>query len=137
MTLTNAPAIITQLSTQLAACAGWTTTSATHWYPNLPASGATFPAAVLFEDQRTSSIYAAGAGGLQGGTLGIHIYSSGTIGQVEDLGRTILGQLLAQFVGIPWDSSNCGLSSDTEPGMVAASSDIRDIVLNLPYGLRV
>lgn len=133
MSLTDAPAIITQLATQLAACAGW---SGESWYPEVPDLGsATLPAAALSEMNRRYTPYAAGASGLPSGDLEIKIYSAASIGVLESLGRTIIDQLLAQQSGIPFRPGDCGLCSDQTSGMEAAGDSIRSITINLSYGL--
>ncbi len=137
MSFTDAPDPLTQLATQLTACAGWSSGSGAIHYPESPDfTGATFPLAVLADESRSVGRYAVGAAGLVSGTLVIRIYGTGTIGVTEALGRTILSQLLAQEGGIVFRSSECGLSADPEPGRIAGDAqEIRSITLSLPYGL--
>jgi hypothetical protein len=138
MTLTSAPAIVTQLSTQLAACASWPGGATTnHWYPSVPWASATLPLAVLEESERTWTSYAAGAGGLQGGTLKvtIHYAASADIGTVEAIGRTLLGELLAAAPGICFRSSDCGLSGAYTSAEAATDTATIAIQLSLAYGL--
>lgn len=135
-TWTDPPAIITQLRTQLVACASWSTGINAVNYPELPVlSGATFPLALLSEGSRTFDTYADGAAPLAGGMLQVVIHSTGTIGVTEALGRTILSELLAQWSGIPFRPGDCGLSSDPSPAKVAGGSSYRTITLNLAWGL--
>jgi hypothetical protein len=138
VTLTNAPAIITQLSTQLAACTSWPGGATTnHWFPTVAWASATLPLAVLEESERTWTPYASGAGGLQGGTLRItiHYASSSDIGTVEALARTLLGELLTAQTGIPFRASDCGLSGTYTSAEAATDTATIAIQLNLAYGL--
>ncbi|MBA3591563.1 hypothetical protein [Methylibium sp.] len=136
MSFTDPPAILTQLRTQLAACAGWANGSGAVHYPDLPAlAGATFPLAVVAESSRTFDTYADGALPLGGGSMQVVVYATGSVGVVEELGRTILSQLLAQFTGIPFRPSECGLSSDPSPAKVAGASEYRAVTLTIGWGL--
>lgn len=134
MSLVNAPAIVTQLSTQLTACASWT---GTNWYPRVTWAAATFPLALLEESERSVATYAAGAGGIASGTLKvtIHAAQSSDEGTVETLGRTILGELLAQQAGIIWRQSDCGLSGTFSSAEAATDTATIAIILTLAYGL--
>lgn len=138
MTLTNAPAIVTQLSTQLAACSSWPGGATTnHWYPSVPWASASLPLAVLEESERTWTAYASGAGGLQGGTLKvtIHYASSSDVGTVEAIARTLLGELLSAQTGIPFRASECGLSGTYTSAEAATDTATIAIQLTLAYGL--
>ncbi len=135
-TWTNPPAILTQLRTQLVACSSWANGSNAVNYPELAAlMSGTFPLAVLAEMSRRAEVFSEGAAALASGELQVVIYSTGTIGTAEALGRSILEELLAQATGIPFRSGDCGLSSDPSPGMIAGSSDVRAVTLSLPWGL--
>lgn len=138
MSLTNAPAIITQLSTQLAACSSWPGgATSNHWYPRVTWANATLPLAVLEESERTWTSYAAGAGGLAGGTLRItvHYAQSSDDGTVEGIGRTLLKELLAQDPGILFRASDCGLSGTYTTAEQATDTGTIAIQLTLAYGL--
>jgi hypothetical protein len=138
VTLTNAPAIVTQLSTQLAACASWPGGAVTNlWYPRVPWASATLPLAVLEETERTWTPYAAGAGGLVSGTLKatIHYAATSDEGTVEAIGRTLLGELLAQNPGIIFRTSDCGLSGTYTSAENATDTATIAIQLTLAYGL--
>lgn len=138
MSLTNAPAIVTQLSTQLAACASWPGGStANHWYPKVPWASASFPLAVLEEAERTLTSYASGAGGLQGGTLKItlHYAQSSDDGSVETIARTLMNELLAQDPGIIFRTSDCGVSGTFSSAEAATDTGTIAIILTLAYGL--
>ncbi len=138
MSLTNCPAIVTQLSTQLAACASWPGAStANHWFPDVPWGSASLPLAVLEESERTWTTYAAGAGGLIGGTLKItiHYAASSDAGTVESIGRTLLGELLAAAPGICFRSSECSLSGVPTSAETATDTGTIAIQLSLAYGL--
>lgn len=138
MTITNAPAMVTQASTQLAACAGWTGGTANHWYPVAP-DGSAVPFAVIDDQTAGRQIYASDAPGLPSGTIVITIVDSAarTIGQLEELGRTILAQLIAQASGIPFKSGEVGLVDDFRPATEAGEGTgaLRSITMSIPYGL--
>lgn len=136
MTLTNPSAVITQLDVQLTACASWPG-GMTTWYPKKTGATADLPYAVLAETSRGVRPYAAGAGGIAGGVLEVHLHVTGTIGAVETLARTLLDELLAQQSGIVFNSSECGLSNEPTPGEIAAGEDITSITMSLPWGLNV
>ncbi len=138
MTLTNCPAIVTQLSTQLAACASWPGgATSNHWYPRVAWASASLPLAVLEDSERTWVSYAAGAGGLQGGTLKatIHYAASSDEGTVESLARTLLGELLAAAPGICFRSSECSLSGVYTSAENATDTATIAISISLAYGL--
>lgn len=143
MSLTNPPDAITALHDMLvassAASAAGISTS-TIWYPALaidPDAGTTdgLPAALLAEETHRQVRYAAGAGGLPGGTLICTIFKSGyTAGQMEDLGRDIAADLMSQQTGLPITSVNVGLCSDPI-GAQRAELDYRTITLTIEWGL--
>jgi hypothetical protein len=138
MSLTNPPAIVTQLSTQLAACTSWPGgATSNHWYPNVVWASASLPLAVLEETDRTWTPYASGAGGLQGGTLRatIHYAASSDIGTVEAIGRTLLGELLLQTPGICFRASDCGLSGTYTSAEAATDTGTIALQITLSYGL--
>ncbi len=138
MSLVDAPAIVTQLSTQLAACSSWPGGAVTnHWYPSVVWASATLPLAVLEESERTWTTYAAGAGGLQGGTLRvtIHYAASSSVGTVEAIGRTLLGELLAASAGICFRGSECGLSGTYTSAEAATDTGTIALDITLRYGL--
>ncbi len=138
MSLTNAPAIVTQLSTQLAACSSWPGGStANHWYPDVIWASASLPLAVLEESERNWTPYAAGAGGLQSGTLRvtIHYATTSTVGTVESIARTLLGELLAAAPGICFRSSECSLSGASTSAEAATGTGTVAIQISLAYGL--
>jgi hypothetical protein len=136
--LTNAPSIVSQLATQLAACASWAGGStANMWYPRVAWASATLPLAVLEESERTWTPYAAGAGGLAGGTLKVTVHYAQTSdeGTVEALGRQLLKELLAQDPGIIFRGSDCGLSGTYSSAEAATDTGTIAIQLTLAYGL--
>ncbi len=140
MSLTNPPAIVTSLSTQLAACASWVGTNTNHWYPSAP-DATTAPFAVLDDQNAALDIYASDAAGLLSGTLVLSIYdttANRTLGELETFGRTILKELLAQVSGIAFRSGDVGLAKDVQPATAAAegTSALRVITLSIPYGLK-
>lgn len=138
MSLTNAPAIVTQLATQLAACTSWPGGATSNmWYPSVPWASATLPLAVLEESDRTWTPYASGAGALQGGTLRatIHYATTSDVGTVEAIGRTLLGEILAQNPGICFRASDCGLSGIYTSAEAATDTGTIALQLTLSYGL--
>ncbi len=139
MSLTNAPAIVTSLSTQLAACSSWVGTNTNHWYPSAP-DGTTPPFAVLDVQDRQRHIYAADATPNFTGTLMISIFDSNAnrdIGELEAFGDTIMSQLLAQVSGIAFKSGEVGLVQDYQPAVAAkeGTGALRSITITLPFGL--
>ena len=104
----SAPAIITQMGTQLTACAAWT---GTNWYPDVDLATATLPIARIDEiDSTQESVGTLAA--TWSGTLEVVIYSTATVPVVESLGRTLKAQLLAQSPGIPFRSITVGMNSN-------------------------
>lgn len=142
MSLTNPPAIITQFSTQLAACAAWPGgTNANHWYPSVPWASASFPLAVLSEETGAGQVYSAGTTPLPSGTLKatIHYPQTGTgsdDGSLETLGRTLLAQLLAQPTGIVFRSGSVGMSGTSSMAEQATGTATFAIEVSLEYGLQ-
>lgn len=137
MSLVNPTSMVSQLSTQLAACASWTATTTDHWYPEVDWASVSTRAAVL-SDTRSLEQYAAGASGIKSGVLTIQIiHTTFTIGQLEDFAQDILDELLAQTSGIPFLSGECGLSSDVQEAETAGGTAHRSITITLPYGLRI
>lgn len=134
MSLTNPPAIVTQFSTQLAACASWTTGTAGHWYPSAVGNIATLHA-VLASLTETRTRYAEGADGLPSGTLKAMVYVPDTIGNAELLGRALILELCAQYTGLMFTSGNVGLSADPGPAKVASGDTLQAIELTVNYGL--
>ena len=137
MPFTGASDLLTQLRTQIAACASWTPGSAGVHYPGVDYASATFPCAIIAEDSRTSATYAAGANGLRGGTLSIRVYtdSASSIGATEVLGQAILEELLAQPAGIPFRSGSVGLAGESSDAIDAAGTPLNGIEITLEYGL--
>lgn len=137
MSLTNPTAMVSQLSTQLAACSTWGAVTTDHWYPDVDWASVSTRAAML-SDTRSLESYAAGASGIKSGvcTITIH-HTTHTIGQLEDFAQDILDELLAQQSGIPFLSGECGLSSDVQEAETAGGTVYRSITLSLPYGLRI
>jgi len=137
MSLTDAPAVLTQLSTQLAACVSWPA-GATVWYPFAP-DGTTGIHAVINRTVAQSS-YAAGARPLRGGTLNVSIYAPAdavSMGDLESLAENLLVELMDQAPGIPFRSGECGLCSEPPPAAEAAGGTTVLIAqgFTLPYGL--
>jgi hypothetical protein len=136
MSLTDAPAIITQLSTQLAACASWTVGSAGNWYPEADPS-ITTTHAVLVPPASTRSRYAEGARGLLGGNLWILLYVVGTesLGDAETLGGNLINELMNQHDGIPFRSMSFELAQDPGAAKTVGGSTIIPLQITIEYGL--
>jgi hypothetical protein len=136
MSLTDAPAIITTLSTQLVACAAWTGGSGAVWYPEAPGTTSTTHAVLVpMSMQRTR--YAEGANGILGGSLVILLYVVGTdtLGDAETLAGTLVDQLMAQHSGIPFRSASYELAGDPGAAKTVGGSTIIPIQISLEYGL--
>ncbi len=132
----NAPAMVSQLRTQLVACAGWKAPLPAVHYPKADLTDSPELVAVLSELSREMNPYAAGAYGLLAGELQVTLHKKhSSIAEVETLGRTILDQLLQQQSGIPFRTVGCGLSSDPTSAQEAGDSDYVRISLTLGYGL--
>ncbi len=136
MSLTDPPEIITQLSTQLAACASWTVGSAGNWYPEAPGSTATTHA-VLVPAISDIDRYAEGANGLSSGTLWILVYVVGTaaLGAAETLGKNLMKELMAQHAGISFRRMNCALAQDPGAAKTVGGSTIIPLLITIEYGL--
>jgi hypothetical protein len=137
MPFTTTDGLLLQTQTQIDACASWPGSTSDVHYPELTFAGASFPAAVVAEDQRTSTYYASGAAGLRGGTLKITIYTQSAVGVTELLGRAILEELLAQQTGIPFRGGYVGLCGEATDATTAAATPISAVELYLEYGLSV
>ena len=135
MPMTGASGLLTQLQTQIAACASWSAGSSGVHYPSIEFASATFPCCVIAEMNRTSEYYASGASGLRGGTLKITIYSTGTVGATEVLGQAIVEELLAQQTGIAFRSGSVVLAGEATDAMDAAQTTVSGVELDLEYGL--
>jgi hypothetical protein len=133
VTLTNAPAFITQLDTQFRACASWTGTTQT-WYPFAP-DGTALPFAV-YETTQTRQAYAEGARALPSNDFVIAITAALTIGQMETLAENIINELSVQFNGgIPFRSFSYDLSSDIGAAEIAGGETSRTITISGSAGL--
>lgn len=135
MSLTNPPAVITQLSAQILALTSLPS-GATTWYPEKTNSTSP-PFIVLSEESRRLSPYAAGAGGIAGGVLMAVLHIVDTIGNAEAAARLMLDELLAQQSGIVFNGGECGLSAEPTPGEIAGGASLVAIAMSLPWGLNV
>jgi len=134
--MTDAPAILTQLQTQLAACAAWSSGSGAIHYPDHDLTTvSTWPVAILAESSRTSTVFAAGAAGLASGVLEITIHSTASIGTVESLARTLVTQLHSAQSGIPFRTGEAGLSSEPSDAAEAGGTAYCSVTITLPWGL--
>lgn len=133
MTLTNPTPVVTQLSTQLQACASWTG-GTNVWYPFAP-DGTAGEFAVIEDGDSRRTTYAEGAVPLLSGECAITIWKATDIGTLEAYGRTILRELMSQFTGLYFRDGTVGLCSDLGRAKEAAGETQRGIVLRLTHGL--
>lgn len=136
MSLTNAPPIITQLSTQLQACAAWSSAglSSNVWYPEAP-EGTAGPYAVLGFGRQTFTKYAEGAAPTREGELFFTLWMADTIGNIETLSQTIIAQLLTQDTGIPFRSGDGMLCTALGDAREAAGETLLGVSAPLTHGL--
>jgi len=143
MTLTNAPATVTQLETQVAACPCVIAkgAQANIWYPNISLKTVTLPAILLVEVSQERTRYAEGAVPLISGTFKIVFYEAGTDpGDMETFARQLILELGEQYYGLCFRSYQVGRCSDPTPGQRAVadgkpSADYRSITITVQYGL--
>jgi hypothetical protein len=135
MPFTTTDALLLQLQTQIDACASWAGATTDVHYPEIAFASASFPCAVVCEDQRASTYYAAGAAGLRSGTLKITIYTQSAVGATELLGRAILEELLAQQSGICFRGGYVGLCGEATDAATAAGTVVSAVELFIEYGL--
>ncbi len=95
MAWTNPTAVITQLRTQLEACASWSTaggaTAKIHYPKGTAADG--FPCAVLAEESQSHTKFAYGMAAVKGGQLSINLADTTSTGEVETLARAIANEI--------------------------------------------
>lgn len=140
MSLTNAPAVITALNTQLTACAAWTAVSGTVWYPLAPGN-TSLPFAVLQPVSQSVRRIAEGCAGIPTGTAEITIHMSSasyTIGQTETLGETLCTQLMDLQTGLyisnaAWEPAG-DIDQADEAGRTGTGGQ-RVIIITVEYGL--
>lgn len=134
MTLTNAPDVITQFSTQLAACSSWTTGTAGHWYPSSVGTIATLHAVLAsMNEERTK--YAEGASGVPSGTLRANVFVPTSLGDAETLGRALIKELTDQDTGLAFRGGSCALAGEAGPSSVAGGDSMQEIEINMSFGL--
>lgn len=136
MTLTNAPPIITQLSTQLQACAAWTAAglSTNVWYPEVPEDTAG-PYVLLGFGTQQFTKYAEGAAPTRSGDLFFTIWKADTTGNLETLAQTILAQLLTQDTGIPFREAEGMTATALGDAKEAAGETLYGVSATLSHGL--
>ena len=133
MSLTNAPAFITQLDTQFRACASWTGTTNT-WYPIAP-DNSTLPFAV-YDTTQTRTPYAESTRGIANNDFNISIAAVLSVGQMETLAENLINELSVQFNGgLPFRSFSYELSSDIGASEVAGGETARVIMISGSAGL--
>lgn len=136
MSLTNAPPIITQLSTQLQACASWTAAGlgSNVWYPTAPENTAG-PFAVLgFESQRFLK-YAEGAAPVRSGDLFFTLWKADTVGNMEILAQAIVVELMTADTGIPFRDGTAQRAADIGDAKEAAGETLIGVSAILEHGL--
>jgi hypothetical protein len=136
VTLTNAPPIITQLSTQLQACTAWTSAGlgSNVWYPEAP-EGTAGPFAVLGFGTQTFTKYAEGAAPIRGGDLFFTIWKADTIGNLETLAQTLVVQLLSRDTGIPFRDGSGMNATALGDAKIAAGETLLGVSVPLSHGL--
>jgi len=136
MSLTNPPAIITQLSTQLQATASWIAASLSTnvWYPEVP-EGTAGPYVLLGFGTQQFTKYAEGAAPTRGGDLFFTIWKADTTGNLETLAQSILVELMTADTGIPFrdgDGMNATALGDAKE---AAGETLYGVSATLSHGL--
>lgn len=136
MSLTNPPAIITQLSTQLQACASWTAAglSTNVWYPSAP-EGTAGPFAVLGFDSQRFTKYAEGAEPVRSGDLFVTIWKADTAGNLETLAGDLINDLMTADTGIPFRDGENGRAELIGPAKEAAGETLNGVSFTLSHGL--
>lgn len=134
MTLTNATAIVTQLATQITACASWTPGLAGLWYPYAPkTTSGTFG---VIEATARRVAYAEGARGLPQADFALAITGALTVGQMETLAESLIDELMKQFDGgLPFRDLSYDLSGDIGDQAAAGAVTTRTIVITGTAGL--
>jgi hypothetical protein len=136
VTLINPPPIITQLSTQLQACAAWVSAglSTNVWYPEAPENTAG-PYAVLGFGRQGFVKYAEGAAPVREGELFFTIWKADTIGNLETLAQAIVAQVMTQDTGIPFRDGEGMNSTDLGNARIAGSETLLGVSGTLTHGL--
>ena len=136
MSLTNPPPIITQLSTQLQACASWIAASLSSnvWYPEVP-EGTAGPYVLLGFGTQQFTKYAEGAAPTRSGDLFFTIWKADTTGNLETLAQSIIAELMTADTGIPFrdgDGMNATALGDAKE---AAGETLYGVSVTLSHGL--
>lgn len=136
MSLTNPPPIITQLSTQLQACASWSSAglSTNVWYPEVP-EGTAGPHVLLGFGSQTFTKYAEGAAPVRSGDLFFTIWKADTIGNLETLAQSILAELLTPDTGIPFREADGMTATALGDAKKAAGETLFGVSATISHGL--
>lgn len=136
MSLTNAPPIITQLSTQLQACSSWSgaSLSTNVWYPEAP-EGTAGPYVVLGFGRQTFTKYAEGAAPVRSGELFFTIWKADTIGNLETLAQSLIAELMTADTGIPFRDGDGMTATDLGNARIAAGETLLGVSATLTHGL--
>ena len=136
MTLTNPPPIITQLSTQLQACAAWSSASLSTnvWYPDAPEDTAG-PYVVLGFGRQTFTKYAEGAAPVRSGELFFTIWKADTVGNLETLAQSIIAQVMTQDTGIPFRDADGMTATELGNARTASGETLLGVSGTLNHGL--
>lgn len=100
------------------------------------AAEADFPAAQIVSESHAPRRYAAGAGGLPGGTIRITIHALLGIEALDTLARSVADELTAQQVGLANLEASTNICSDPTPSDRAAGKHIRSIDIDCSWGLQ-
>ena len=137
MSLTNAPPMITQFSTQLQACASWTAASLSTnvWYPEAP-EGTAGPYVVLgFASGQRFEKHAEGVTPIPSSDLFFTVWKADTTGNLETLVGAILSELLTQVTGIPFRSGDGMNAAEVGAARSAAGETLYGVSATVSQGL--
>lgn len=136
VSLTNPPPIITQLSTQLQACAAWVSAglSSNVWYPEVPEDTAG-PHVLLGFGTQGFTKYAEGAAPVRGGDLFFTIWKADTVGNLETLAQTIIAQVMTPDTGIPFRASDGMNATAIGDAKEAGGETLNGVSGTLSHGL--
>lgn len=136
MSLTNAPPIITQLSTQLQATASWIAAglSSNVWYPEVP-EGTSGPYVLLGFGTQQFTKYAEGAAPTRSGDLFFTIWKADTTGNLETLAQSILAELMTADTGIPFRDGEGMTATALGDAKIAAGETLYGVSATLSHGL--
>lgn len=128
----------------LAASATWTSAGgalAQIDYPNVAlTTGATYPRALLVQEETTRAVYSGGSGSVPRGRLRIELYAGPLVGTLENIADGIAKDLGAMPTGLALMDVVVGPAMDINPSEFPAIDDataasIRVLNITLTHGL--